>query len=361
MVEEVLPDVDYAQIIFTIPKMLRKAFLFNRSLVGELCRVAYEAIRMFFTEHFPKLEDPVPAVIIAPQSFGSLLNVHLHLHTLISIGVFDRHGNFHPTPDLDFSPLEKIFQELTFKMMLKQEAVTEERVALLQSWQHSGFHIDASRRVAQGHRDELERLLQYFERPPVSLERLSYFADGRVLYRGGKFHPGLGRDHQLVSGVEFLAMLVPHILLRYECSVRYYGAISTTIRRKFGWIKKRKIQAPQNVPVIEGEESEFVRVRKRNWARLIKKVWLEDPSLCPRCGKPLEIIAAISAPAQDEIIEKILKAKNLWDPPWLQNRPARGPPSSTPAAPPSPGTDRTNEWMDPPHQDYPDEQYPDEE
>jgi len=51
-----------------------------------------------------------------------------------------------------------------------------------------------------------------------------------------------------------------------------------------------------------------VRVRKRNWARLIKKVWLEDPSLCPRCGKPLQVIAAISSPAQDEVIEKILKA-----------------------------------------------------
>ena len=103
-----------------------------------------------------------------------------------------------------------------------------------------------------------------------------------------------------------------------------------------------------------------MRVRKRNWARLIKKVWLEDPSLCPRCGKPLEIIAAISSPAQDEVIEKILKAKKIWDPPWLRKRPARGPPSPTPAAPPAPETNRTDEWLDPPHQDYPDEQYPEE-
>jgi len=150
MVEEVLPQVDYTQIIFTIPKMLRKAFLFKRSLVGELCRVAYEAIRKFFTEHFPNLKNPVPAVIIVPQSFGSLLNLHVHLHSLVSLGVFDRQGNFHSAPALDFSPLEKIFQELTFKMMLKEEAVTEERVALLKGWQHSGFQINTGRRVAQG-------------------------------------------------------------------------------------------------------------------------------------------------------------------------------------------------------------------
>ena len=48
---------------------------------------------------------------------------------------------------------------------------------------------------------------------------------------GGKFHPGLGRDHQLVTPVEFLAMLVPHIALRYEVKIRTYGALSTTVRQ----------------------------------------------------------------------------------------------------------------------------------
>ena len=52
-----------------------------------------------------------------------------------------------------------------------------------------------------------------------------------VHYQGGQFHPGLGRDHQLVTPVEFLAMLVPHIALRYEARIRTYGALSTTIRQ----------------------------------------------------------------------------------------------------------------------------------
>ncbi|MBI4583966.1 MAG: transposase zinc-binding domain-containing protein [Planctomycetes bacterium] len=40
MVEEVLPLVPYRQLVFTIPIALRKSFLFDRSLYGELCRVA---------------------------------------------------------------------------------------------------------------------------------------------------------------------------------------------------------------------------------------------------------------------------------------------------------------------------------
>ena len=88
-------------------------------------------------------------------------------------------------------------------MMLKRKAITAERVELLQSWQHSGFNLNTTRRVAEGDRQSLETLLQYIERPPVSLRRLIYRPDGLVHYLGSRFHPGLGRDHQLVTPVEF--------------------------------------------------------------------------------------------------------------------------------------------------------------
>ena len=120
-------------------------------------------------------------------------------------------------------------------------------------------------------------------------------------------------------------------LLRFQCVIRCYGALSTTVRRRLGWVKKPGApggpsQGSPSVPVIEGEESEFVRVRRRNWARLIARVWLERPDLCPSCGKEMKVLAAISSPAQDDVIEKILKARGQWDPPWLKSHPARGPP-----------------------------------
>ncbi len=144
-----------------------------------------------------------------------------------------------------------------------------------------------------------------------------------------RHHPGLGRDHQLVSGVEFLAMLVPHVQLRYEVTIRCYGALSTTIRRRFGWIENGAAPSPQNTITVddgESEESEFIQLRRRNWARLIRKVWLSDPEECPRCGAHMVVLAAISSPDQDTVIERILKSRDEWDPPWLRERPARGPP-----------------------------------
>ena len=114
MVTEVLPDVPYLQIVFTLPKMLRKHFLFERALYGELAKVAYAATREFFAAQFPSIEKPIPAMIVAPQSFGSLLNPHAHLHSGSSLGGFDQEGTFHAAPhDLDFTPLEERFFEKT--------------------------------------------------------------------------------------------------------------------------------------------------------------------------------------------------------------------------------------------------------
>ncbi len=79
----------------------------------------------------------------------------------------------------------------------------------------------------------------------------------------------------------------------------------------------------------EEEESDFVKVRRRSWRRLIVKVWLEDPQLCPGCGEPMRVLSAINSPHQDDVIERILKTRGDWDPPWRRQRRARAPPPQT--------------------------------
>ncbi len=73
------------------------------------------------------------------------------------------------------------------------------------------------------------------ERPAVSLRRLTYRQDGLGHYQGTKMHPRPGIDHQIMTPVDFLALLVPQVLLKYEITIRSYGALSTTFGRKVGW------------------------------------------------------------------------------------------------------------------------------
>ena len=47
---------------------------------------------------------------------------------------------------------------------------------------------------------------------------------------------------------------------------------------------------------------------------------------CPDCGAKLEVLSALSSPAQDDIIEKILRCRGEWRPPWERERQPCGPP-----------------------------------
>jgi hypothetical protein len=99
------------------------------------------------------------------------------------------------------------------------------------------------------------------------------------------------------------------------------------------------------------QEDAFTRSRRRNWARLIARTWLEDPEICSRYGTRMEVLAAISSPAQDGVIEKILRSRGEWDPPWKRPRKVRGPPPPAQGAPGrgSPAHDDWPEGADPPH------------
>ena len=76
---------------------------------------------------------------------------------------------------------------------------------------------------------------------------------------------------------------------------------------------------------LEAEDAAYpsaLRARRGNWARLIRKTWLDDPERCPKCGTTMKLLATISSPDQDDVIRGILQARGEWDPPWE----SRGPP-----------------------------------
>ncbi len=56
-------------------------------------------------------------------------------------------------------------------------------------------------------------------------------------------------------------------------------------------------------------ESDFEKVARQHWPRLIKKVYAVDPLVCPNCSGRMRIISFIEDPA---IIQRILTHLGLW-------------------------------------------------
>ena len=56
--EEVLKSVPHRHFVYSIPKILRRYFLYDRKLLSDLSRCGCESLKVFFEEAVP-VEDPV--------------------------------------------------------------------------------------------------------------------------------------------------------------------------------------------------------------------------------------------------------------------------------------------------------------
>ena len=86
--------------------------------------------------------------------------------------------------------------------------------------------------------------------------------------------------------------------------VRYYGYYSNAARGK-----RKKAADDDQIPYILEPELTDKTFRK-NWARLIQKIYEVDPLSCPKCASEMRVIGFIH---DEDVIRKILKHLNLWD------------------------------------------------
>jgi len=125
--EEILYPLPHRQYVFTIPKMLRPYFRFDRKLLGKLSQCAYRSLKEFFRTTLNRLQG-VPGAVISIQTFGDLVNFHPHLHCLVTDGCFMANGWFHVLPEIDVKKLEDLFRHKVFKMLLREKKISRELV-----------------------------------------------------------------------------------------------------------------------------------------------------------------------------------------------------------------------------------------
>ena len=139
------------------------------------------------------------------------------------------------------------------------------------------------------------------------MSRLAYQGEmDQVVYRGKT----TGGD-KVYPALDFLAMLTLQIPAPREQMVRYVGYYSNKCRGM-----RRKAALPANEPLIIKEARKTASIR---WARLIAKVYLDDPLVCPECKGKMRIVAFID---EDAVIVKILKHVGLWERPLAHAPPA---------------------------------------
>ena len=86
--------------------------------------------------------------------------------------------------------------------------------------------------------------------------------------------------------------------------VLYYGAYANASNLR----ARQKVSTEPALSCPDQDDLEaptpFQRQRRMRWAQLIRRVWLEDPLLCPDCGEEMGILSFITEPP---VVDRILR------------------------------------------------------
>ncbi len=329
--ETVLYPVPHRQYVFSVPKILRRFFFYNRKLLGKLSQCAVKSLTKFFQLTLCK-KTGIPGVVVAIQTFGDYARWHPHLHGLVADGLFLESGYFFVMPKVDLRPLRELFRAYVLKMLKKEGLIDDAFKTMIMKWRHtSGFSVHNEVRIKPDDDKGIENLSQYIIRNSFSLEKLKYEeGDSSVIYRSKMTHGKNKKNFHVFSPLEFIAAITQHIPEPYFQLTRVYGWYSNRMRgdRKKQEEREKKKRADENEAT---EDSKIIDVRNYKpkripqliWRECIKKVWEVDPLTCPRCTGEMRIISFIY---KKTVIKKILTHLNIFE----EKKNQRAPPRSTP-------------------------------
>jgi len=250
---------------------------------------------------------------------GDLVNLHPHVHSMISCGAWTDggRGHFLPWPDhLTSEDLEQLFRRKVLALLVRRERITQATADRLMQWSPTGFSVWLGAPVQPHETASRLRLARYLAKPPISLERMDFDAKNcLVTYRSDS----QGRTRR-VQALDFMADLSVHIPDPGEHGVSYLGRCSNRSRGS-----RRKRDTPSEPTTVPLPLTPSRKAFRTAWAQLLKKVWAVDVTRCPRCGGTTRILSAVLL---HSAIKKILKHLGV---PWPR-------PPNPHDCPPLPGT-----------------------
>ena len=185
-----------------------------------------------------------------------------------------------------------------FKMLLSRKKITEDLIDMMMGWRHSGFNVYCGPRIQPGEEEAMENLARYIIRASFSQERMTYMPEeSKVLYRSKD-----GKKENIFDALEWLAAMCSHVPNKREQMVRYYGYYSNVSRGK-----RKKQNQDERIPcILESDESS--KEHRKNWARLIQKIYEVDPLTCPKCSGKMKVISVIE---DQDVIKKDPQAPGI--------------------------------------------------
>jgi len=256
-----LPEVDYFQVVFTVPKALSGLALGNRRAVYDLLfAAAWQTLREVLQEQF----GLQPAALMVLHTWDQRLEAHAHVHALVPGGGPSRCGQRwiktrHPRHrrrrkpylvdnqllserfrDKFLAGLQRLHQQGKLRLGGELAGCVERFTGLVDELGSRPWAVYIQGPPAENASPEnvVKYLARYMSGGPISDRRLIAYARGKVTFLARSTRKSRGRGATplvpvTLSGVEFTRCWSLHILPKGYTRVRRYGGYSNRHRATY--------------------------------------------------------------------------------------------------------------------------------
>lgn len=285
----------HRQIVFTIPKELRKFFYEDFYLINVLFEAVRDTIYSLFNISFKRIKSQkklkkyvskiryTPGFFAFLHTFGRDMKWNIHIHVLIAELAIGSDGSCKEFHHFDFSALRHRYQNILFKLLSKKLSSSEFKAVKNFVFSHykDGLYVYAEDRKFNSLKSGIEYVARYCGRVPISENRIINY-DGNSVTFCYNAHEDDSYHEVTVSAIEFIKLLVRHIVPPQFKIIRYYGFY----RKNFHFKNDLLL-------LVKKEFRNFRKSLLKHRASILL-AFHHDPYFCPKCNVRMNFVLCVN-------------------------------------------------------------------
>jgi hypothetical protein len=286
--KERLLDCSHHHIIFTIPHDLNELWCYNRAwMMQALFSTAADTLKTLCKD--PTHLDAMPGFILSLHTWGRTLQLHPHIHCLISHGGM-REGQWHAPKGSYFLPGAVVMALFRGKLLAVLRTALEEKAlclppdlsiergrSLLNKLGRKKWNVYFCERYEHG-QGVLVYLARYVRGGPLKNSQLTEVSDDHVTFRYRSHRKGEPKIQYLrLERQAFSLRYLQHTPLPHKPIVRHYGLYANRHETRLNQARAAHEQLPVQEPMPLTWQAHYERRAKAP----------TPITHCAHCGQPL--------------------------------------------------------------------------
>lgn len=284
---------NHRQIVFTIPKELRKYFFFPfrdrlSILFDAVCKTIYSIYNESYKQTKKKKKGYTSKIKYTPgffaflHTFGRDLKFNPHIHILIAEIKLGSDDSCKKMTYFNYDALSKRFQKILLDLLLENIGPSFKKEMSSQYMKHKkGYYVYAEPKKFKSLKEGIEYVTRYCGRVPISENRIINY-DGENVTFSYNDHKDESYHEVTVTAKDFIFMLLRHLIPSNFKIIRYYG------------FYRKKHNMHDKMVMLIAPFKRSIRKQFLKYEICVERFFKRNPYKCPKCNCKMDYLAEVT-------------------------------------------------------------------